>query len=274
MQRVSITRRRWATLLAAIVAGGLLAEPRTPALSLISVDEEIAIGRHADADVRRRLPVLADKAIVGFVKEVGQKLARAAKGPRYPYSFAVVDTRDVNAFALPGGPVWVHAGTLAVARTEAQLAGVIAHEISHIARRHAASQVTDALVTNGFLGLLGAMLGNDGAANVARATASVLAGGVFLRFSRDDELDADREGTTLASRAGWDRRGLLEFLEILARTQGHRPGDADIYFSMHPSIGDRIERLKGETGSPGKGRRTSRRFDDARRLARLHVSTR
>jgi len=91
-----------------------------------------------------------------------QTLAARARGPAYPYSFSVANNRDLNAFALPGGPVWIHRGILHAAADESQVAGVLAHEIAHIAQRHAADQITKQLVANGFLGLLGAILSNEG----------------------------------------------------------------------------------------------------------------
>ena len=142
----------------------------------------------------------------------GKALAARATGPAYPYSFSVANYRELNAFALPGGPVWIHRGILHAAANEAQLAGVLAHEIAHIAQRHAADQITKQLVANGFLGLLGAVLGNDpGGARTAQIGARVLAGGYMLKFSRDDEREADRVGAPdhAARRLGSARHGRL-----------------------------------------------------------------
>src|SRR5215207_9941635 len=134
--------------------------PLVFAITLVSVSQEIDIGKQADRQVRRQLREFRDPEAVAYVRDIGRRLARAAPGPEYPYSFSVADYREVNAFALPGGPVWIHRGVLHVATSESQVASVVAHEIAHIAQRHAASRLSTAMVENMGLGLLGAMLGN------------------------------------------------------------------------------------------------------------------
>src|SRR3954471_1410410 len=125
------------------------------AVSLLSVADEIAMGREAQQQVRKTVPVVSDGPLNAYVAQVGRRLAARARGPRYPYSFSIANYRELNAFALPGGPVWINRGILHAAGNEAQLAGVIAHEIAHVAQRHAADQITKQLMANGFLGLLG-----------------------------------------------------------------------------------------------------------------------
>jgi predicted Zn-dependent protease len=240
------------------------------AISLVSVDDEIAIGRQANREVRRRVPETSDPVVRGYVATLGRALAAAAPGPRYPYTFEIADYRDLNAFALPGGPVWVHRGILQAATSESQMAGVIAHEIAHVAQRHAADQLTKSVVANGLFGFLGALLGNDGGARAARIGAGLLASGVFLKFSRDDELEADRVGAAIVSRAGWDPRGLLEFMQVLRREQGRNPGAVEVFFSTHPSPAGRIEQLQQVVRPMPRGSRSTGRFADVkRRLARL-----
>src|SRR5262249_50002258 len=141
-----------------IAAALVAAASQALAFSLISVPDEIAIGRQANAQVTRTVPRVTDREVVEYVSAIGRRLASVAPGPRYPYTFAVANYRDLNAFALPGGPVWIHRGALQAATSEAQVAGVIAHEVAHIAQRHAADQLTKAIIANGFLGLLGALL--------------------------------------------------------------------------------------------------------------------
>ena len=186
-----------------------------PAISLVSVDDEIAIGREAQAQISRQTPQVTDRVVTSYVERLGRALASRASGPEYPYSFDVANYREVNAFALPGGPVWVHRGAIDLAGNESQLAGVLAHEVAHIAERHAADQLTKAVLANFGLGLLGALLGNSGGANAAQIAARLAAGGAFLKFSRDDEREADRVGAELMHRAGWDARGMLEFMQAL-----------------------------------------------------------
>ena len=148
------------------------------------------------------MPVLRDETLDRYIDSVGTRLAANAPGPKYPYSFGVVNYKELNAFALPGGPIYVHRGTIAAARTEAQLAGVMAHEVAHVAQRHAAQQISKGVLANGLLGLLGAVLDDGGKGEAAaRIGASVLTQSVFMKFSRDDEREADRVGARDHGRA-------------------------------------------------------------------------
>jgi len=236
--------------------------------SLLSVSDEIAMGRDAQLQVRKSVPAVSDLALNAFVTQVGKQLAAQARGPRYPYSFSIANYRELNAFALPGGPVWINRGIMHAAATEAQLAGVLAHEIAHIAQRHAADQITKQLVANGFLGLLGAVLGNDpGAARTAQAGARLLAGSYMLKFTREDEREADAIGSQIMRRAGWDPRGMAEFMETLRREQGRDPGSVEIFLSSHPAPGERAEALRRSLGSRTSGRRDSAGFRSARARA-------
>lgn len=237
------------------------------ALSLISVKDEIALGRQAQAQVRKGVPQVSDKTLAAYVSSVGRRLAARAPGPRYPYSFTIANYRELNAFALPGGPVWIHRGILDAAANESQLAGVLAHEIAHIAERHAGGQITKQLLANGLLGLLGAMLGNDGGgARTAQIGAQVLANGYLLKFSRDDEREADRVGVAIMKRAGWDARGMPEFMETLRRAQGRDPGSVEVFLSSHPAPADRAAALRKVVGRGG--RRDSAEFRAAKARAR------
>jgi predicted Zn-dependent protease len=241
-----------------VVAAGVVAPAL--ALAVISVEEEIALGRQAQRQVKSQVPEVIDRPVVAYVQSIGRRLAARAGGPQYPYSFSVANYREINAFALPGGPVWVHRGILHASENEAQLAGVLAHEIAHIARRHAADQLTKSLVANGLLGLLGAMLGNDRSARTAQIAAQALAGGYMLKFSRDDERDADRVGARIMRQAGWDPREMIAFMEILRREHGRDPGSVEVFLSSHPGPAERIELLRTEVGNKASGRRDSNQF--------------
>jgi predicted Zn-dependent protease len=244
----------------------LLATP-VAALSLISVQQEVEIGRQAQQQIKKEVPALRDAAVTNYVASVGRKLIARAKGPKYPYSFSVANYREINAFALPGGPIWVHRGAIQAAATESQLAGVLAHEIAHISERHAADKITKSLVANGFLGLLGAILGNDaGGARAAQAGARILAGGYMLKFSRDDEREADSVGVEMMRRAGWDPRGMIEFMETIRRTQGNSPGRVEMFLSSHPAPAERASRLRTALAAQGKtgGQRDSAEFQRIR----------
>jgi predicted Zn-dependent protease len=238
-----------------------------PGFNLFSTDQEIQIGRDSAQEVERELPLVRDGNVTRYVEEIGGRLAREAPGADYPYQFRVLDVADLNAFALPGGFIYVNRGLLETVRNEEQLAGVLAHEIAHIAERHAADQLTKSLVANGLLGLLGAVLGNDsGGARAARIGAQVLAGGYLLKFSRDDEREADRVGADILRRAGWDARGLVEFMDVLRREQGRNPSSVEVFLSSHPAPGERADLLR-RTVRAG-GRRDSEEFQRIRARVR------
>jgi predicted Zn-dependent protease len=243
------------SLLLVLVSAGAVT-----AFSLVSVDQEIAIGRQAQAEVRSQIPQTRDRMVVGYVESLGRRLAARADGPKYPYSFSVADKADLNAFALPGGPLWIHRGILQTAENEAQVAGVMAHEIAHVAQRHAAEQLTKATVANGLLGLLGAAIDGRGKGEAAaRIGASLGAQFMFLKFSRDDEREADRVGAEIVRRAGWDPQGMVEFFDLLQRQQRRSPGSVATFLSTHPDPASRADELR-RVVRPG-GRLTSQAFE-------------
>jgi predicted Zn-dependent protease len=242
------------------------------AIQLISVEDEVRIGQEAQKEVRSQVPELSDAATRDYVQALGRSLAPHADGPEYPYSFTVANQRDLNAFALPGGPVWVNRGVLEAATTEAQVAGVIAHEISHISKRHAADQLTKATVANGLLGLLGAVLGDEGGtgAMATRAVAGLAANGFMLKFSRDDEREADEEGLRIMQRAGYDPRGMVEFMSLLVEQQQRNPGAVERFLSSHPAPAERVQDIQRIAATMPQGRRDSATFQEIRaRLQRL-----
>jgi predicted Zn-dependent protease len=238
--------------------------------TLVSVEQEIQIGREANAQVRKETPELTDQQVVAYVRSIGQRLVAQAPGPKYPYSFAVANYREINAFALPGGPVWIHRGLMHAATNESQIAGVLAHEVAHVAQRHAADQLTKGMVANGVLGVLGAFLGNSGGASAAQMAAGLLANGAFLKFSRDDEREADQVGLQVMRKAGWDARGMVELFEILRREQGRDPGAVATFFSSHPSPANRIALLQADVSRSRGGTRDTQQFKTIKaRLLRM-----
>jgi predicted Zn-dependent protease len=248
-----------------ILLTGLAASGQT----LVSIEEEIEIGRSANEQMRKQVPELRDSTVTRYVRDVGKRLAQHAPGARYPYSFSVADLPEINAFSLPGGPVWINRGVLAKAANESQAAAVIAHEIAHIASRHGADRLTQGMVAKWGLGLLGALLGNSGGASTAQAAASLLAGGVFLKFNRDEEREADEVGVRILTRSGWSGRGMVELFEMMAREAGRDQGNVQAFLSSHPSPEDRIKHLTTRTARIRGGTRDTARFRSIKaRLAR------
>ena len=246
------------------------ASSATGGLQLVSVNDEIAIGRKAQQQVRHEVPGVRDRTITNYVRSLGKRIAAKADGPRYPYSFDVANYREVNAFALPGGPVWVHRGLIDAAQNEAQLAGVIAHEVAHIANRHAAEQITRGTFANVGLGLLGAFLGDGTAAQIAQLGAGFAASATMMKFSRDHEREADIKALRYMKSAGYDPRGMVEFLTVLRSRQGRDPGSVATFFSSHPAPADRVRRLQQEANRLAGGRRDSAAFRNVQgRLDRL-----
>ncbi|MDQ3487063.1 MAG: M48 family metalloprotease [Acidobacteriota bacterium] len=213
-------------------------------MAIISVKQEIELGREAQREVRKQVPEVSDAQARAYIAGIGRRLVARAGGPKYPYSFTTANYREINAFALPGGPVWIHRGTIAAAANEAQVASVLAHEVAHIAQRHAADQISQQLVANGLIGLLGAFLGNDRSAQTAQLGARVLAGGYMLKFSRDDEREADTVGAGILRRAGWDAREMAAFMETLRKAQGRDPAGLQVFLSSHPAPAERAARLR------------------------------
>lgn len=232
----------------------------TTLISLISVPQEIEIGKQANAEVKKRMPELRDRSVVPYVQQLGRQVSAAAEGPKYPYTFSIANDGELNAFALPGGPVWVHRGILQAATDEAQVAAVLAHEIAHVSQRHAADQLTKTTVANLGLELFSAMLGSGTSAATSRLAAGLLTSGIFLKFSRDDERDADEVGLRMMSRAGWDPRGMIEMFDILSREAQRNPSGVETFFSTHPSPQDRKSRLEAEVARLRGGRRDSAEF--------------
>lgn len=229
-------------------------------MQLVSVNDEIAIGRKAQQQVRQQVPRLRDNAVNTYISGLGRRIAARADGPKYPYSFDVANYREINAFALPGGPIWIHRGLIDAAQNEAQLAGVIAHEVAHIANRHAAEQMTKGTVANLGLGLLGALLGEGTGSQIAQLGAGFAANATMMKFSRDHEREADLKALRYMKSAGYDPRGMVEFLQVLRNRQGRDPGSVQTFFSSHPAPADRVRRLQQEADRLAGGRRDSQSF--------------
>jgi beta-barrel assembly-enhancing protease len=248
----------------------LSATTATGGLQLVSVKDEIALGRKAQQQVRQQLPTVRDAQVNRFIDSLGARIASRADGPRYPYSFDVANRREINAFALPGGPIWVHRGLIDAAQNEAQLAGVIAHEVAHISSRHAASQLTKGTFANVGLGLLAAFLGDGRGSQIAQLGAGFAANAAMMKFSRDHEREADREALRYMKSAGYDPRAMVEFLQVLRVRQGRDPGSVRTFFSSHPAPAERVRQLAQEANRLAGGRRDSAAFRTVQsRLDRL-----
>ncbi len=241
---------RWRHLpgLAAVLALALLPARANADFNLFTVEQDVQVGRQAAADAERRLPMVRDSSVQGFVSGIVQALARHAPGARYPYQIKVVNASDINAFALPGGYMYVNRGLIAAVRTEGELAGVLAHEMAHISERHATENVSKQYAARAGLGVLGGLLGLGDSRSVGDQVASVLGGlgatGLFMKFSRDAEYDADRVGARIMHAAGYDPMDTARFFDLLQSQRRRNPGRVEQFFASHPSPSDRSARIR------------------------------
>jgi Zn-dependent protease with chaperone function len=219
-----------------------------PGFNLFSPAQDQEIGRQSAAAAERELPILHDQSIEAYVDRIGERLAKVAPGAEYPYQFKVVNASDINAFALPGGYLYVNRGLIEAAQNEGQLAGVMAHELAHVALRHGTSQASKAYVAQTGLGLLGGLVGKDDPSAQQRIAAL---GGfglntLFLKFSRTAEEEADITGAQMMAGAGYDPADMVDFFEILANEQDRNPGKVAQFFSSHPAPANRAARINEE----------------------------
>ena len=218
-----------------------------PCKNVYTPDREIAEGKKSAAEVYKTMPVLPDSSpVTQYIQQLGAKLVQSAPPSPWIYTFHVVNESDINAFALPGGPVFVNLGTIQAAETEAQLAGVMAHEISHVVMRHATCNITKQQGQAPWwaLGQLaaGVLLPGAGGALAAQGVGAA-AGMTFLKMGRDAEKQADLMGTDIAYDAGYDPRGMVQFFEIIQGKYGN--GDSQ-FLSDHPNPGNRTEYVNAE----------------------------
>ncbi|MDQ3798076.1 MAG: M48 family metalloprotease [Acidobacteriota bacterium] len=214
------------------------------------VEDDVRLGRDAARQVEQQMPILNDAEATRYVQAVGQRLVNALppefQQPQFQYSFQIVNARDINAFALPGGPMYVNRGMIEAARNEGEMAGVMAHEIAHVALRHATAQATkQSNPLNKILGI-GAVLGG---AILGGQTGAVLGQqiyrGVFVNpYSRDYETQADILGAHIMARAGYDPRDLANIFQTIAQQSGGSRGPE--WLSTHPDPGNRFNTINRE----------------------------
>ncbi|MBW4026449.1 MAG: M48 family metalloprotease [Acidobacteria bacterium] len=225
-------------------------QPPEPCKNSFSQEQEIAEGRKAMAQVYKTMPVLPDASPVSqYVQQLGARLVKFAPGYKWPFQFHVVNASDINAFALPGGPVFINLGTIQAANTEAQLAGVMAHEISHVVLRHSTCNITKQRGRAVWWGLaqLGAgILAPGYAGALAQQGIGAIAGLTYLKMSREDEKQADLLGVDILYDAGYDPRGLPQFFETIQAKYGNGGSQ---FLSDHPNPGNRTEYVDQEIAS-------------------------
>jgi predicted Zn-dependent protease len=210
-------------------------------MSLLSEAEELAIGQQQDAEIRREMGVYDHAGLQRYVSEIGQELARTSHRPNLPWSFTIVDSPAINAFALPGGYIYLTRGLMAYLDDESELAGVLGHEIGHVTARHAAQAYTRQMQAGIGLTILSIFVPSTQPFTDLGATGlSVL----FLKHGREAELEADRLGVEYGSGAGYDPAGVPRFLATLARVDAMGERGVPNWLSTHPDPGSRVEKAQ------------------------------
>jgi Zn-dependent protease with chaperone function len=251
-------RRTLLVLIAAVTAAPLIAQTKiTLPKNKYTPQQDVQIGREAAQEVLRQYPIIKDEKIQIYLTKLGDRLVAAAppelNEPVYEYSFTPVNLKEINAFALPGGPMFVHRGMFDAAASEAEVAGVMAHELSHVLLRHGTANATKA--QNPWLAL-GQLAGAVGGAVVGGAAGSAIAesaqfglGTLMLRYSRDFEKQADLMGAQIMARAGYDPRALAHMFETIESQVGAEGGGNPQWLSDHPNPGNRTEYINKEAQS-------------------------
>ncbi len=242
-----------------------------PGNTAVSREQQIQLGFQAASEVYKQMPVLPDNSPeTQYIRQLGQRLvATIPQEYSWPFEFHTIAQKDINAFALPGGPMFVNVGTIDAAANEAQLAGVMAHEMAHVYMQHSAKQMQKGQTTQALAGILGAIVGARGGAlgNLAQMGIQLGAGTLMLKYSRSDEAQADAVGAMIMYRAGYDPRALADFFNRLAEENGGSGGPQ--FLSDHPNPGNREQAILKEAQSwpPKQFKTNSTAFNQARQHA-------
>ncbi len=206
---------------------------------IASTQQEVQLGQQYAAQINQELPIVTDPEITRYINALGNQIAARADDRGLNWQFYVVNDRQVNAFAVPGGFIYVNRGLIERAATMSELAGVLGHEIAHVTERHSMERMRDAQRAEGGVGVICVVTGvcNSG---LASGVINVAAGAGFARFSRDDENEADAQGIQHVVRAGIDPRGIPTMFRRLLEERQRSPGALDAFFATHPLEEDRI----------------------------------
>ncbi|MBI5967658.1 MAG: M48 family metalloprotease, partial [Deltaproteobacteria bacterium] len=212
-----------------------------PPIAAMTIQQERELGEKVLQEVKKRWSIVQEPYVNIYVTRIGKRILQSIEPQPFEYQFYILNTPDINAFAVPGGKVFLNSGLILLVENEDELAGVMAHEIGHVIARHIAKRSEKA--TKISLAALGAILAGiflGGQAAGAIATTTVAASETaFLKYSREDEEEADYLGLKFMEQAGYDRRGMITMLKKLRRMQGPAAGDPPPYLLTHPAIEER-----------------------------------
>jgi Zn-dependent protease with chaperone function len=242
--------------------------PLKPGWNMFSAQQDIELGQQASVEAEKQVPMLNDSRVDNYLNNLGKKLATHAPGYKFPYMYKCVNDRAFNAFALPGGRIYINRGVIESAANEAQLAGVIAHETSHVALRHGTNQATKASAAQVPLAILGGLLGSGSTGAVlAQLGANFTVNSVLLKYSRTDESEADIMATQILYDSGYDPRAMGQFFEKMqAENQGQNTVE---FFSSHPNTDNRLalveQEVKNLGGLPRGAKTDSKEFQEIKK---------
>ena len=212
-----------------------------PGFNLFSKEQDIQLGKEAAAQVEKQAEVVDNQEVTNYIASIGRKLAAQPQADNYPYTFKVVNDKSINAFALPGGPAFVHTGLIAAVDNEAQLAGVLAHEIAHVALRHGTNQVSKANLIQLPVLLASKSMGTGILGQLGQLGIGLGANSLLLKFSRTAETQADLLGAQIAAQAGYNPAEMARFFEKLEAAGGSRGLQ---FLSDHPNPGNRMKAIQ------------------------------
>jgi len=248
MQRTRFARPTIALVTVLMLSAGI-ADAQTKIKSgfnLFSPQDDVNVGQQSAVQAEQQLPILNDAQTNAYLNRIGQRLAANAGGPQFQYRFRVVNQADINAFALPGGFIYVNRGVIDNASNEGELAGVVAHEISHVALRHGTHQASKAYLAQAGISILGGILGGhvgQGAAQIINTVGGIGLNAVFLKYSRDLETQADIRGAQIMAASGYRPADMVAFFQKLERVDTSKKTN---WLSDHPAPPDRIARIQKE----------------------------
>jgi hypothetical protein len=207
--------------------------------------DDIKMGLSAATEAEKQLVLIKNPEATAYISSLGSSLvAKAPNENKFPFTFKIVDDRSINAFALPGGPIYVNRGAIEAADNEAQIAGVIGHEAGHVILRHGMAQAKKSQLTQGIIGGIGAIFGNSTVGQVAGAAGAFAGSSILLRYSRDAESQADLMGTQILFDSGYDPTAMAVFFDKLAKD--HKGSKSEQFFSNHPIPENRVKKVNDE----------------------------
>jgi predicted Zn-dependent protease len=238
-----------AVVLATLLAAGCGSAGGGGDFNLISIEEEWQLGNQLSQDVEKQVRLNNDPAVNAYVRDMGQKIVAQAAPPfnQLPWQFHVVQDDAINAFAIPGGHVYVNTGLIKNARNASELAGVMAHEISHVLARHSTEQLSRQY---GLSVIAGAVLGQN-PGQLSQIAAQIVAGGALARFSREAEREADEIGIQAMAAAGYNPMGMATMFELLLEHQQSQPSRVEQFFSTHPLTQERLQDARNRAARIG-----------------------